>query len=194
MGFMTLATALVLCARSLDSVLSMLVRRVLVVFSTAGFKGEGKPCLKTCETTALRGVVQNGAQQTIHTHTHTHSHSLSGIHSWQELYNWSAHPKKVLASSRNKPYAAVFPTIKGNEDCIKVLLVVDFPDFFVGKISFLKMTGLLIWYPIAHSRRDTYVVSINMNKQFYNNERLNISENRGPFYLVIAARRSLKSI
>ena len=44
----------VLCARSQDSLLSVLVRRLHVVFSTAGFKGGGKPCHKTSETAVLR--------------------------------------------------------------------------------------------------------------------------------------------
>ena len=43
MGLMALITALVLCARSQDSLLSVLMRRVHVVFSTAGFMGGGKP-------------------------------------------------------------------------------------------------------------------------------------------------------
>ena len=51
---MTLITALVLCARFQDSLLSMSVRRVHVVFSAAGFKDGGKPCRKTPETAALR--------------------------------------------------------------------------------------------------------------------------------------------
>ena len=46
MGFMTLTTAKILCARSQDSFLSVLVRRVHVVFPTAGFKGGGKPFLR----------------------------------------------------------------------------------------------------------------------------------------------------
>ena len=49
--FMALITALVLFARSQDLVMSVSVRRVNVVFSTAGFKGGGKPCRKTRETT-----------------------------------------------------------------------------------------------------------------------------------------------
>ena len=44
MGFIALMTALVLCARSQDSFLPVSVRRVNVVFLTAGFKGGGKPC------------------------------------------------------------------------------------------------------------------------------------------------------
>ena len=40
--FMALITTLVLCARSQDSLPSASVRRVNVVFSTAGFKGRGK--------------------------------------------------------------------------------------------------------------------------------------------------------
>ena len=43
MGFMAFMTALVLCARSQDLVLSVSVRRVHVVFSAAGFTGGGKP-------------------------------------------------------------------------------------------------------------------------------------------------------
>ena len=41
--FMALITTLILCARSEDLVMSVSVRRVHVVLSTAGFKGGGKP-------------------------------------------------------------------------------------------------------------------------------------------------------
>ena len=41
MCFMALETAMVLCARSQDAVLSLSVRRTHVVFSTAGFTGGG---------------------------------------------------------------------------------------------------------------------------------------------------------
>ena len=47
MGFIELITALILWARSQDSLLSVSGRRVHVVFSTAGFKGGGRPCPKT---------------------------------------------------------------------------------------------------------------------------------------------------
>ena len=57
-GFMELITALVLCARSQYSVLSVSVRRVNVVFLTAGFKDGGKPCPKTRETAALHRGIQ----------------------------------------------------------------------------------------------------------------------------------------
>ena len=53
-----LITTLVLCARSQDLVMSVPVRRVHVVLSTAGFKGGGKPCRKTRETAALRRGIQ----------------------------------------------------------------------------------------------------------------------------------------
>ena len=58
MGFMALITAMVLCTRSQDSALSVSVRRMHVVFTTAGFKGEGKMCPKTRETIALRRGIQ----------------------------------------------------------------------------------------------------------------------------------------
>ena len=62
MGFMELITAMVLRARSQDSVPSVSVRRVLVVFSAARFKGGGKPCPKTRETAAMqRGIQKVGA-------------------------------------------------------------------------------------------------------------------------------------
>ena len=61
MGFMALIAATVLCARSQDSLLSVSVLRIHVVFSTAGFKGGGKPCPKTRETTALRRGVQKAS-------------------------------------------------------------------------------------------------------------------------------------
>ena len=57
-GFMALVTALILCARSQGLYLSVSERRVHVVFSTAGFKGGGKPCRKTGETAALRRGIQ----------------------------------------------------------------------------------------------------------------------------------------
>ena len=52
MCFMALIITLVLCARSQDSVMSVSVRRVRVVFSTAEIKGGGKSCRKTRETAA----------------------------------------------------------------------------------------------------------------------------------------------
>ena len=52
MGFMELLTAMNLCARSQDSLPSMSIRRVYIVFSTAGFKDGGKPCHKLRETAA----------------------------------------------------------------------------------------------------------------------------------------------
>ena len=54
LGLIALRTTLVLRARSLDLLLSVSVRRVLAVLSTAGFKGGGKPRPKTRETDALR--------------------------------------------------------------------------------------------------------------------------------------------
>ena len=54
---MALTTALVLCAGFKDSLLSVPVRRVQVVFSIAGFKGGGKPCPRKRETAALVGAV-----------------------------------------------------------------------------------------------------------------------------------------
>ena len=42
-SFMALFTAIVLCTRYLDSVLSVSVRRAPVVFSTVGFRGERHP-------------------------------------------------------------------------------------------------------------------------------------------------------
>ena len=47
--FVTLITAMVMCGRSQDSLLSVSVLRVHVVISTVGFKGGGKPCPKTRE-------------------------------------------------------------------------------------------------------------------------------------------------
>ena len=52
---MALIATLVLCARYQDSLLSVSVRSVHVVFSSAGFKGGGKPCPKASETAALQG-------------------------------------------------------------------------------------------------------------------------------------------
>ena len=60
--FMALITTLVLCARSQDLVMSVSVRRVHVVFSTAGFKGGGKTCPKTRETAALRRGIQDASR------------------------------------------------------------------------------------------------------------------------------------
>ena len=61
-GFMVLITALVLCTRYQDLVMSMSVRRVHVVFLTAGFKGGEKPCPKTRETTALKRGIQKASR------------------------------------------------------------------------------------------------------------------------------------
>ena len=44
MCFTALVTAMALCARSQYSLLSVSMRRVHVVLSTAGFKDGGKPC------------------------------------------------------------------------------------------------------------------------------------------------------
>ena len=55
---MELITAMVLCARSRDSLLSASVRRVHVVFSTTGYKSKGRPCQKKHETAALRRGIQ----------------------------------------------------------------------------------------------------------------------------------------
>ena len=52
--FMALITTLGLCGRSQDLAMSVSVRRVHVVFSTAGYKGGGEPCRKTRQTAALR--------------------------------------------------------------------------------------------------------------------------------------------
>ena len=54
MDFMALITALDLCTRSQDWIQSVSVREVHVVFSTARFKGGGKPCPKTRETGGAR--------------------------------------------------------------------------------------------------------------------------------------------
>ena len=60
--FMTRITALVFCARSQDSSQSVSAHRVRVVFSTAGFKGKGKPRPKTRETAALRRGIQKASR------------------------------------------------------------------------------------------------------------------------------------
>ena len=60
--FMALITTLVLCARSQDFAMSVLVRRVHVVFWTAGFKGGGKPSCKTREIAALRRGIQRASR------------------------------------------------------------------------------------------------------------------------------------
>ena len=61
--YVCVITTQVLCARSQDLAMSVSVRRVHVVLSTAGFKGGEKPCQKTRETAAL----QNGIQKTSRT-------------------------------------------------------------------------------------------------------------------------------
>ena len=62
MGFMAFTTALVLYARSQDLVSSVLVPRVRVVFLTAGFNGDGKPCPKVRGTAALRRGIQKASR------------------------------------------------------------------------------------------------------------------------------------
>ena len=57
--FMAFITAMVLCALSQDSVP---MRAVHVVFSTAGFKGGGKPCPNIRETVALRRGIQKASR------------------------------------------------------------------------------------------------------------------------------------
>ena len=69
MGFMalvtamvwSLVTAMVWSARSQDSALAVSVRRVHVVFSTAGFKSGGKPSPKTRDTNALRRGIRKAS-------------------------------------------------------------------------------------------------------------------------------------
>ena len=55
---MALITAMVLCTRSRNSILPVSVRRVHVVFSTAGFNGGGKPSPQTREIAVLRRGIQ----------------------------------------------------------------------------------------------------------------------------------------
>ena len=62
MGCMALITALVLRARSQDSLRSVSVRWVPAVFSTAGFMRGGKPCPKTRKTTELRRGIQKASR------------------------------------------------------------------------------------------------------------------------------------
>ena len=50
---MALITAIVFCARSQDSVLSVSMSTVHVVFSSAGFKDGGKLCPKTLLKSAI---------------------------------------------------------------------------------------------------------------------------------------------
>ena len=54
-AIMALITAMVLCARSRDSLVSVSPRRVHVIFSTTGFKGGGKPLVQssTCSELGL---------------------------------------------------------------------------------------------------------------------------------------------
>ena len=56
---MALVTSMVMCDKSNDSLLSVSVRRVHVVFSTAGFKDGGKPCPKARETAAVRIIISS---------------------------------------------------------------------------------------------------------------------------------------
>ena len=56
-GLMALITAMSLCARSRDSLPSVSVRRVHVVFSIAGFEDGGKPYHKTRETATLLLII-----------------------------------------------------------------------------------------------------------------------------------------
>ena len=62
MGFVALIPALVLCARSQDSLMSVSVRRVYVLFLSVGFKNGGKLCPKTRETTALQRGIQKASR------------------------------------------------------------------------------------------------------------------------------------
>ena len=52
--FVALIVAMVLGARSRDSIQSVIVRRVHIVYSITGLKAGEKPCHKTCEHAALR--------------------------------------------------------------------------------------------------------------------------------------------
>ena len=62
MGFMAHIPAMVLCAKSQDSLMSVSERRLHAVFSTDGFKCGGKPCSKTREIAALRRDIQNASR------------------------------------------------------------------------------------------------------------------------------------
>ena len=61
-SFIALITVMVLCAMSQNSLLSVSVRRVIVIFSSAGFKGVRKSCPKACEIAALRRQSESPAQ------------------------------------------------------------------------------------------------------------------------------------
>ena len=62
MGFTAIIIAMVLCARYQDSLLAVSVRRVHIVFSTAGFKGGEKQCSETRENAALRRGIQKASR------------------------------------------------------------------------------------------------------------------------------------
>ena len=58
-GIMALIATINLCTKYKDSVPSVVsVGRVHMIFSTAGFKGEEKPCPQTHKTSALRRGIQ----------------------------------------------------------------------------------------------------------------------------------------
>ena len=75
--YTALTTTPVLCARSPDLVMLVIVRRVHAVSSTAEFKGGGKQCRKTRETAALRRVALAKSlriRRVLHVHKKTFFH------------------------------------------------------------------------------------------------------------------------
>ena len=62
MGFMALKTALVLCAMSQDSLLSASVRRLHVVFSTAGLKGGESRVIRHVKPPSLPRVIKQASR------------------------------------------------------------------------------------------------------------------------------------
>ena len=99
MGFMALIIALLLCAMSQDSLLSVSVRRLHFVFSNAGFKGGGKPCPTTPGTAALRRVIQKPLRTSTRVKLR---HSIIGSSGFQvgnrHLWRIFSHSKLLLSN------------------------------------------------------------------------------------------------
>ena len=82
--FMALVTAMFLCAKFQDSLFSISVFRVHVVFSTAEFKDRRKPCPKTPETAVMRRGIQTASPSSLESNA-SHWCTVSWLYHWATL-------------------------------------------------------------------------------------------------------------
>ena len=84
--FMATMTVSVLYSRSQDSLLSVSLHRVHVVFSTTGLKGGGKRCPKTRKTTALRKGIQKS--RALSSKRDVTTVSINKTNEWSNSLRW----------------------------------------------------------------------------------------------------------